>query len=183
MCRKEFGAALDSCIFPGMQGGPLMHVIAAKAVALTEAATEDFREYQERVVRNAQALAEGLLEEGFSLVSGGTDNHLVLVDLTGNGLNGVDAQEFLERSGITVNKNSVPFDPLPPGKASGIRIGTPAVTTRSMGPAEMRTIASLISKVLTNPRNETIIASVGAQVAELCDRFPLYGNPREGIAE
>ncbi len=174
LCREQYAAALDSCIFPGMQGGPLMHVIAAKAVALAEAATPEFRSYQERVVRNAKALADALIEEGFKLVSGGTDNHLILVDLTDKGINGMDAQEVLERAGITVNKNSIPFDPLPPTKASGIRIGTPAVTTRAMGEGEMRLIASLMSKVLTKPTDGRIIAGVGKKVSDLCARFPLY---------
>lgn len=151
-----------------------MHVIAAKAVALAEAATPEFRSYQERVVRNAKALADALIEEGFKLVSGGTDNHLILVDLTDKGINGMDAQEVLERAGITVNKNSIPFDPLPPTKASGIRIGTPAVTTRAMGEGEMRLIASLMSKVLTKPTDERIIAGVREKVSDLCTRFPLY---------
>jgi glycine hydroxymethyltransferase len=176
MCRKHYAAALDSCIFPGMQGGPLMHVIAAKAVSFAEAATEEFRDYQKRVVLNARCLAEGLVEEGFTLISGGTDNHLILIDLTDKGVNGAEAQEVLERAGITVNKNSIPFDPLPPGKASGIRIGTPAVTTRSMGPDEMGLIGSFISQVLTNPGDEDMIARIKAQVTELCDRFPLYSR-------
>lgn len=174
MCKKEYAAALDSCIFPGMQGGPLMHVIAAKAVAFAEAATQQFRDYQKQVVLNARALADALLEKGFSLVSGGTDNHLILLDLSGMGLDGAQAQESLERADITVNKNSVPFDPLPPTKASGIRIGTPAVTTRGMGTDEMRIIASLISEVLTKPADEQTIDRVKANVRELCDRFPLY---------
>lgn len=176
MCRKEYAAALDSCIFPGMQGGPLMHVIAAKAVAFGEAASLQFKSYQNQVVDNARALAEALLEEGFSLVSGGTDNHLILVDLTKKGLDGATAQECLERAGITVNKNSVPFDPLPPAKASGIRIGTPAITTRGMGTEDMRAVASLISQVLTNPSDEQTIARVGAQIGHLCARFPLYAG-------
>lgn len=174
MCREQYGAALDSCIFPGMQGGPLMHVIAAKAVALAEAATPEFRSYQAQIVRNAKILAQALIDEGFKLVSGGTDNHLILVDLTDKGINGMEAQETLERAGITVNKNSIPFDPLPPTKASGIRIGTPAVTTRSLGEDEMRLIASFMAKVLTNPTDEKIIAGVRGEVSELCDRFPLY---------
>jgi glycine hydroxymethyltransferase len=174
MCRKHYAAALDSCIFPGMQGGPLMHVIAAKAVSFAEAATEDFRGYQKRIVTNSRSLAESLLEEGFTLISGGTDNHLILIDLTERGINGADAQEVLEHAGITVNKNSIPFDPLPPGKASGIRVGTPAVSTRSMGPDEMKLIGSLISKVLTNPGDEDMISRIKDQVSELCDRFPLY---------
>jgi len=182
MCRQQFAAALDSCIFPGMQGGPLMHVIAAKAVALGEAARPEFREYQKNVVRNARTLAEGLLEQGFSLISGGTDNHLILVDVTSHGLNGAEAQEALEKAGITVNKNSIPFDRLPPAKASGIRIGTPAVTTRSMGPEEMRVIASMIFRALTNRGDEKIIARIREQVRELCDRFPLYDQNGNGSA-
>ncbi len=181
MCKKEFAAILDSCIFPGMQGGPLMHVIAAKAVALAEAATPEFREYQHQVVRNAKKLAEALLERGFSLVSGGTDNHLILIDLTNFGITGRDAQEQLEKAGITVNKNSIPFDPLPPAKASGIRLGTPAVTTRSMGTDEMEVIASLITEVLKSPYDDNVLRSVRAKVSELCEQFPLYrlnGNGR-----
>lgn len=180
LCRKHFGSILDSCIFPGMQGGPLMHVIAAKAVAFSEAATPEFRDYQVRIADNAKALAEALLENGFSLVSGGTDNHLVLIDLRDKGVSGAEAQELLEAAGITTNKNSIPFDPLPPGKASGIRVGTPAVTTRSMGPDEMRLIASLISDVLTNPGNEEKIARTRGQVTELCARFPLYSDDGDG---
>jgi glycine hydroxymethyltransferase len=176
MCRKQYAAALDSCIFPGMQGGPLMHVIAAKAVSFAEAAKEEFREYQKSVVLNAKCLAEALMEEGFTLISGGTDNHLILIDLTDKGINGAEAQEILESAGITVNKNSIPFDPLPPGKASGIRVGTPAVSTRGMGPDEMKLIGSFISKVLTNPGDEDMIARIKAQVTELCDRFPLYSG-------
>jgi glycine hydroxymethyltransferase len=176
MCKKQYAAALDSCIFPGMQGGPLMHVIAAKAVSFAEAAKEEFREYQKSVVLNAKRLAGALMEEGFTLISGGTDNHLILIDLTDKGINGAEAQEILESAGITVNKNSIPFDPLPPGKASGIRVGTPAVSTRGMGPDEMKLIGSFISKVLTNPGDEDMIARIKAQVTELCDRFPLYSR-------
>ncbi len=179
LCRREFAAALDSCIFPGMQGGPLMHVIAAKAVAIAEASTDEFRQYQEQILANAKSLAEALLEEGFSLVSGGTDNHLILIDLTDRGMTGADAQEALEQARITVNKNSIPFDPLPPAKASGIRIGTPAVTTRSMGRDEMRLIAALVSKVLTNPGDETMIHKIKGRVTELVGKFPLYGRDRE----
>ncbi|HTY24260.1 MAG TPA: serine hydroxymethyltransferase [Desulfomonilaceae bacterium] len=180
MCKKQYAKALDSCIFPGMQGGPLMHVIAAKAVALSEAATEEFRSYQRRTVINAKALAQALLELGFSLVSGGTDNHLVLIDLSNRGITGADAQEALEKAWITVNKNSVPFDKLPPAKASGIRLGTPAVTTRSMGPDEMRLIALFISTILTNWGDEKMIVQIRSQVKELCDRFPLYSTDGNG---
>lgn len=159
-----------------------MHVIAAKAVALAEAATPEFHEYQRQVVRNAKQLAEALLGKGFSLVSGGTDNHLILIDLTNFGITGRDAQEQLEKAGITVNKNSIPFDPLPPAKASGIRLGTPAVTTRSMGTVEMEVIASLITQVLKDPFDEEALRTVRAKVRELCDQFPLYrlnGNGRK----
>jgi glycine hydroxymethyltransferase len=174
LCTKKHAETLDSCIFPGMQGGPLMHVIAAKAVAMREASSDQFRAYQKRVVANAQALAEALCEEKLDLVSGGTDNHLVLVDLTRLGITGATAQVALENAGITTNRNSIPFDPLPPGKASGIRLGTPAVTTRNMGPDEMRAIASMIAKVLTNPDDEKIIGRVNNRVAEMCTQFPLY---------
>ncbi len=180
LCRQEYAAELDSCIFPGTQGGPLMHVIAAKAVALAEASAKEFREYQKQILGNARALAEALLSLGFSLVSGGTDNHLVLLDLTGTGLNGAEAQELLEQAGITVNKNSIPFDPLPPTKSSGIRLGTPAATTRAMGPDEMRAVASMIARVLTNPGDRRIIARTREEVTELCDRFPLYAQDGDG---
>ncbi len=174
MCKKQYAAMLDSCIFPGIQGGPLMHVIAAKAVAFAEASTEAFRDYQRKIIENAAVLADALLEHGFTLISGGTDNHLILVDLTHQGITGAEAQERLEQAGITVNKNSIPFDPLPPTKASGIRIGTPAVTTRHMGPDQMRLIGSFIAKILTNRGDDTIIADIKGQVAELCDQFPLH---------
>ena len=182
MCRQEFAASLDACIFPGMQGGPLMHVIAAKAVAFEEADKDEFRDYQKRTVANARVLAEGLIEHGFTLVSGGTDNHLILLDLTSLGITGAQAQELLEQAGITVNKNSIPFDPLPPGTSSGIRIGTPAVTTRMMGPNEMRLIASLIFRVLTNPTDQNNIARTRQDVAELCGRFPLYNEDGDGTS-
>jgi glycine hydroxymethyltransferase len=163
-----------------MQGGPLMHVIAAKAVAMAQAATEEFKEYQLNVLKNASALSEALLEQGFDLISGGTDNHLLLMDVTPFNVNGAQAQQLLEEGGITVNKNTVPFDPLPPAKASGVRLGAPAVTTRGMGPDEMRHIASLIARVLTNPQAGETIARVRAEVAELCARFPLYDHkPKE----
>jgi glycine hydroxymethyltransferase len=176
MCKKEFGAGLDSCIFPGMQGGPLMHVIAAKAVALHEAATPAFRDYQQLVVDNAGTLADALTEEGFVLISGGTDNHLILIDLTNKGLNGAQAQELLEVAGVTVNKNAIPFDPLPPAKSSGIRIGTPALSTRGMGPDEMKLIAKFISRILVAPGDDAIRAEIRAQVRDLCRQFPLYDH-------
>ena len=180
MCKKQYAATVDSCIFPGLQGGPLMHVIAAKAVAFAEAATQDFREYQRQIVQNAIALADTLLANGFRLISGGTDNHLILVDLTDKGVTGAEAQELLEQAGITVNKNSIPFDPLPPTKASGIRIGTPAVTTRHMGPEQMRLIGTFIAKILTNLNDEKMIADIKGQVAELCTQFPLHYQDGDG---
>jgi glycine hydroxymethyltransferase len=180
LCRREYAAELDSCVFPGTQGGPLMHVIAAKAVALAEASAKEFREYQKQILSNAHALAEALLSQGFKLVSGGTDNHLVLVDLTGTGINGAEAQELLEQAGITVNKNSIPFDPLPPAKSSGIRLGTPAATTRAMGPDEMRAVASMMARVLTNPGDQRMIARTREEITELCDRFPLYTQDGDG---
>ncbi len=181
MCKQRWASVLDSCIFPGMQGGPLMHVIAAKAVALKEASTPEFRDYQKRVVRNARVLAEELMNHGFRIVSGGTDNHLVLVDLTDKGVNGAQAQEILESAGITVNKNTIPFDPLPPGKASGIRIGTPAITTRNMGTKEMGLIASWISQALANGSNESVLKKIGNNVREMCESFPLYLNVQDGV--
>ena len=181
MCKQRWASVLDSCIFPGMQGGPLMHVIAAKAVALKEASTPEFRDYQKSVVRNARVLAEELINHGFRIVSGGTDNHLVLVDLTDKGVNGAQAQEILESAGITVNKNTIPFDPLPPGKASGIRIGTPAITTRNMGTKEMGLIASWISQALANGSNESVLTKIGNNVREMCESFPLYLNVQDGV--
>jgi glycine hydroxymethyltransferase len=174
MCTQQYAKALDSCIFPGMQGGPLMHVIAAKAVALKEASSQEFKDYQARVVANSKVLAQELIEKGFTVISGGTDNHLILVDVSTKDVTGAQAQEVLEQAGITVNKNSIPFDPLPPTKASGIRIGTPAVTTRHMGIEEMKLIANMITKALANPNDEKLLATMKNQVRELCKRFPLY---------
>ncbi|MGD9818586.1 MAG: serine hydroxymethyltransferase [Desulfomonilaceae bacterium] len=182
MCKRQYATTLDSCIFPGMQGGPLMHVIAAKAVAFNEASSEDFKKYQSKVVENSKTLASELLNRGFSLVSGGTDNHLVLVDLTQKGVTGAQAQDILEKAGITVNKNSIPFDPLPPGKASGIRIGTPAVTTRNMGTDEMKIIATLIDQAILSKDDETKLLKIKDQVLDICSNFPLYsknGNANE----
>jgi glycine hydroxymethyltransferase len=174
LCRREFAQALDSRIFPGMQGGPLMHIIAAKAVAFREALTEDFRRYQAQILKNARTLAEELLKAGFRLVSGGTDNHLLLIDLTDLGLTGREAQETLDRTGITINKNTIPFDTKGPQLTSGIRIGTPAVTTRGMKEGEMIRISGFISEVLRNFRDEKRLGEVRQEVYSLCDRFPLY---------
>jgi glycine hydroxymethyltransferase len=174
LARTDYGQSINSQIFPGIQGGPLMHVIAAKALAFKEAATPAFAAYQRRVVDNAQALAEGLLAEGVALVSGGTDNHMVLADLTPLGITGKDAQEALGRAGITVNKNAVPNDPRGPLVTSGIRIGTPAVTTRGMGTDEMTTIAKLVGSVLRALDDPSTRTAARNRVLELCDTFPIY---------
>ncbi|MGH7539683.1 MAG: hypothetical protein ACRELC_01670, partial [Gemmatimonadota bacterium] len=156
------------------QGGPLMHIIAAKAVALGEASRPEFRRYAARVVENARTLGEGLAEHGYDLVSGGTDTHLLLVDLRNTDLTGKDAEELLGRAGITVNKNTVPFETRSPFVASGIRLGTPAVTTRGMGPREMRRIADLMHAALSSDGRDDALATVAGEVRELCDAFPLY---------
>ena len=174
LCKGDFAQALDAKIFPGMQGGPLMHIIAAKAVALKEAQTEAFREYQRQIVKNAKILAEVLLANGFRLVSGGTDNHLMLVDLTDLGITGQEAQEILDRTGITINKNRIPFDTKGAQVTSGIRIGTPALTTRGMKEPEMKRIGGILSTVLRNIGNEKMLAEAREEVRALCDQFPLY---------
>ena len=176
LCKKEFAKAIDSAVFPGIQGGPLMHVIAAKAVALGQAMTEDFKEYQRQIIRNAQRLCGALEKKGFRIVSGGTDNHLFMVDLTSKGLTGKEAQESLEASGIMINKNLIPFDTKSPNVTSGIRVGTPAVTTRGMKEAEMDLIADLIDTVLQKPTDEALQATTREKVKELCKRFPFYSR-------
>lgn len=176
LCKEEFKKAIDSAVFPGTQGGPLMHVIAAKAVALKEAASPEFKAYQEQVVKNAKALAEALGNRGFRIVSGGTDNHLMLVSVRELGLTGLQAERLLDRCSITVNKNTIPFDPEKPFITSGLRIGTPAVTTRGMKEAEMLEIAEIISDVLHNPDDEDILANAKEKVESLTKRFPLYPN-------
>jgi glycine hydroxymethyltransferase len=173
LCRGEFGKSIDAAVFPGAQGGPLMHVIAAKAIAFYEAMQPDFVNYQQRVVENAKTLASELQKLRFHIVTGGTDNHLLLIDLRPTGLTGKFAEEVLDSVGISANRNSIPFDPLPPQSASGLRLGTPAVTTRGLGLREMRQIASLIHKVLANPRDEKIKRTASQEVAELTRRFPL----------
>lgn len=174
MCKKDFAVSLDNKIFPGMQGGPLMHIIAAKAVAFKEALTDEFKAYQSQIVKNAKALADTLLAEGYRLVSGGTDTHLMLIDLTDKGISGKEAQETLDRAGITANKNRIPFDKKSSQVTSGIRVGTPAVTTRGMKEEEMKTVALLISDVIKHPKDEKRIQAVKGEVKALCDRFPLY---------
>ena len=174
MCKEAYAKTLNSRVFPGMQGGPLMHVIAAKAVAFQEALLPEFKEYQKQIIKNAQAMADELKNQGFRIVSGGTDNHLMLVDLTAKGVTGKDAQEALDRAAITVNKNGIPFDTQGPQVTSGIRIGTPAVTTRGMKEGEMRLIASYIADVVKDINNEQNIQAIAEKVKTLCAQFPLY---------
>src|SRR2546425_5417235 len=174
LCRAEHAQALDKTVMPGVQGGPLMHVIAGKAVAFHEASTPAWREYQKQIVKNASTLAAALLERGYRLVSGGTDTHLMLMDLTSRGITGKDAQEALDRAWITVNKNTVPFETKSPMVTSGVRVGTPAVTSRGMGETEMKEIARLIDRVLSNLGSSSVEATVRGEVQELTNRFPLY---------
>jgi glycine hydroxymethyltransferase len=175
--KADLARAIDRAVFPGTQGGPLMHAIAAKAVGLLEAQSEGFREDQHRTVANAAVLAETLLENGTQLVSGGTDNHLILADVTPLGVNGTEAEELLDDVGITVNKNAIPFDPLPPNTASGIRVGTPATTTRGFGPEEMRQVGKLITRTLRDRDDQAALESVRREVKEICARFPVPGLP------
>jgi len=174
LCKAEHAKTIDSKVFPGMQGGPLMHVIAAKAVALKEALADEFKIYQRQIVNNAHALADGLIRNGFRLTSGGTDNHLMLIDLRRSELTGKAAQEALDKAHITVNKNAVPFDTRSPFVTSGIRIGTPAVTTRGMKEKEMGQIADFIGRALAHVNEEGELRAVGADVRELCKKFPVY---------
>jgi len=174
MCRERFQKELDRAVFPTIQGGPLMHVVAAKAVCLKEAMEPSFKAYQQQVIANATVLASELTSLGFRIVSGGTDNHLMLVDVFVRGITGSIAEKALERAGITVNKNAIPFDTQPPMKASGVRIGSPALTTRGMKEAEMTLIAGLINEVLADPESEAVATSVRARVKELCEGFPIY---------
>lgn len=181
-CRAEHASAIDKAVFPGIQGGPLMHVIAAKAVCFKEASTEEFREYQRRMVANAKVLANSLAERGFKLISGGTDTYLILVDLRGTSMTGRDAEVALDRAGITVNKNTVPFEKMSPSVTSGIRIGTPATTTRGMGEAEMRWVAEMIAAVLEDVTDQRRITEIRGRVRELCEAFPLYRELSEESA-
>ncbi len=174
MCQEKHAKMIDKMVFPGIQGGPFMHTIAAKAVCFAQALKPDFREYQKRIIKNAKTLAEGLREEGFRLVSGGTDNHLMLVDLTDKNITGKDAEEALEKAGIVVNKNTIPFEKRSPFITSGLRIGTPALTTRGMKEDEMRQIAKWIGKILKDIKDEKAISEVKSEVKKLCDKFPLY---------
>jgi glycine hydroxymethyltransferase len=174
MCRAEFAKSIDKTIFPGIQGGPLVHVIAAKAVALKEALTDGFKEYQSKVIQNAKKLAEELLLRGFRIISGGTDNHMMLVDLTNKDITGKDAENALGQARITVNKNVIPYDERPPTITSGIRLGTPCVTTRGMGSPEMTEIADIISSILENNKDTETINRALQKTQSLCIQFPIY---------
>lgn len=176
LAKKEYARKLNSAIFPGIQGGPLMHVIAAKAVALYEAMQPEFKEYIEQVVLNAQAMADTFKNSKFHLVSGGTDNHMFLLGVASYGLNGHEFETLLDSVGITVNKNGIPFDKLPPTKTSGVRIGTPAVTTRGFKEEEIKQVAEWIIKVAENQDNEEVLDGIRQEVRELTDRFPLYSD-------
>lgn len=178
LAKENLGAAIDKSVFPGAQGGPLVHVVAAKAICFKEAATPEFLEYQKNVLANARALAEGLAAAGFRIVAGGTDTHVLLADVFAKGIRGKEAQTALEQAHITANRNAIPFDQNPPFNPSGMRFGSPAVTTRGFGVAEMREVAALIAKVLDNIQNPAIIEEVRKQVAVLTDRFPLYAWKR-----
>jgi len=176
LCKKKHAKALNRTVFPGLQGGPFMHIIAAKAVAFHEAQQPEFTDYIDRVMHNATALAAGLAQHGFRIVSGGTDNHLMLVDVFSKGITGKEAEQTLEKAEITVNKNTIPFDENPPMVASGLRLGTPAVTTRGMGVDEMTTIADLIARALDQREDAAVLQSIRGEVAQLASRFPLYPN-------
>jgi len=174
MCKAEYAKAIDKMIFPGIQGGPLVHVIAAKAVALKEALAPEFKEYQGRVATNAKKLAEEMIKKGFRIISGGTDNHLMLIDLTNKNITGKEAEEALGKARITVNKNVIPYDERSATITSGIRLGTPCVTTRGMGEAEMVEISDVISTVIYNNKNAEAISTLTKRVDSLCDKFPIY---------
>jgi glycine hydroxymethyltransferase len=176
MCKSEYARAIDKMVFPGIQGGPLMHVIAAKAVAFKEALSGKFRTYQGQIIKNARRLSEGLLNRGFTIISGGTDTHLMLIDLTSKSITGKEAETVLERAGITVNKNSIPHDEQPATITSGIRVGTPIITSRNMKEPEMDTVADLISQVLEKPGSSRVIQQVKMSVKKLCKKFPVYDD-------
>ena len=178
LSKAEFGAAIDKVVFPGMQGGPLVHIMAAKAVCFHEAMQPEFREYAAQVVVNAKVLAQTLAEEGFRIISGGTDTHLILVDVFSKGMLGSEAEKALGDAGITVNKNAIPFDTNPPMKPSGVRIGTPALTTRGMKEGEMRQVGRWVAEVLLQRADASVAGKVRGQVLELCEAFPLYAERR-----
>jgi len=176
LCKQKFAQSIDKAVFPGTQGGPLMHVIAAKAVCFKEASTNEFKDYQCQIVKNTKALADELVERGYKLISGGTDNHLLLVNLISKGITGFEAENALDEAGITVNKNRIPFDTRGPGITSGIRIGSSSVTTRGMNECQMTIIAGFIDDVISNIGNKRIYAKVKEKVAELCKRYPAYNQ-------
>ncbi|MEP7158738.1 MAG: serine hydroxymethyltransferase, partial [Chloroflexota bacterium] len=178
-CKADLAKQVDKTVFPGLQGGPLMHVIAAKAVALRLASTDEFRSDMQHVVDNAKVLAQTLADNGAAVVSGGTDNHLMLVDMTPLGVTGREAETLLDSVGITVNKNAIPFDPLPPNTSSGIRVGTPATTTRGFGEAEMREVADLIVRAIESRADEVALAGLHERTRAICARFPVPGLPYE----
>lgn len=183
MCKSEYAKAIDRMVFPGIQGGPLVHVIAAKAVALKEAMTKEFKDHQAMVIKNAKKLADELIKRGFKIISGGTDTHVMLVDLTNKGITGKDAEIALGMSGITVNKNVIPYDEKPPAITSGIRLGTPCVTTRGMGEAEMVEIADIVSSVLHNITDIDCIRNLTKRVKALCDNFPIYKDWQRALGK
>jgi glycine hydroxymethyltransferase len=174
MCSEKFAKAVDKVIFPGIQGGPLVHVIAAKAVAFKEALLPEFKDYQRQVIKNAHALAKRLTEDGFRIVSGGTDNHLMLVDLSPKNITGRDAETALDAAGITVNKNSIPYDQKPPVTTSGIRLGTPIVTTRGMREPEMKIIGDLICGALSNGHSPEKLAAIKDRTKAFCAKYPMF---------
>jgi glycine hydroxymethyltransferase len=174
LAKEKYGAGIDKAVFPGAQGGPLIHVIAAKAVCFKDAATPEFAAYSRQVVANAHTLAQGLSDDGFRVVAGGTDTHLLLVDVFAKGIRGKEAQSALENAGITANRNAIPFDQNPPFNPSGMRFGSPAVTTRGFREAEMREVAGLIARVLDNITDEIVVGEVRRAVRSLTERFPLY---------
>ncbi len=175
LCRAQYAAAIDKVVFPGVHGGPLVHVVAAKAVCFLEAMSPDFVSYQKQVIANAKVLGESLQQEGFRIVSGGTDSHLILVDVFAKGVRGKEAEKALDEAYITVNKNAIPFDVNPPLNPSGIRLGSPAVTTRGFQEQEMREVGVLIAQVLRDPSSQDNLAAVRRRVSTLAERHPLYG--------
>lgn len=176
LCREKYAKQIDRALFPGLQGGPLVHIVAAKAVAFREAATDEFRNYQKQVVKNARAMAERVGSGGFRIVSGGTDNHLFMIDVFSKGITGKDGEKMLEDAGITVNKNTIPFDQNKPMVASGLRIGTPAVTTRGLKEDDVQEVAGLLNEVLDSAGDGSVIERVRGQVREICQRFPIYDS-------
>ncbi|MCS7113571.1 MAG: serine hydroxymethyltransferase, partial [Candidatus Bathyarchaeota archaeon] len=179
LCRKEWSEAIDRAVFPGTQSGPLMHVIAAKAVCFKLATTEEFKEYQRLIVRDAKALASSLSDRGYRIVSGGTDSHLLLVDLRTRGMTGLKAQRILEKAWIYVNRNLIPYDDKPPYITSGLRLGTPCVAARGMGESEMDEIAGMVDRVIRNNGDQTTVENVREIVVDMCRRFPIYGKNRQ----